>query len=145
MTDSSIVSCAECGKRNRIPTLTTGIPQCAACHRALPWMVDAAGDDFAAIVKSPALVLVDLWAPWCGPCRTVGPLVEQAAKDLAGRLKVVKVNVDVAPEISQQFGVQGIPTLLLLRDGREVSRQVGALPGHALRTWIDAELAHSGS
>ncbi|MEO6125372.1 MAG: thioredoxin [Ilumatobacteraceae bacterium] len=145
MNDSSIVSCAGCGKRNRVPTVTTGSPRCAACHAPLPWMVDATGADFAAIVKAPVLVLVDLWAPWCGPCRTVGPLAEQAAKDLAGRLKVVKVNVDVAPEISQQFGVQGIPTLLLLREGKEVNRQVGALPGHALRAWIDGELARNGS
>lgn len=104
-------------------------------------MVEATGGDFADIAQSPVLVLVDLWAPWCGPCRTIGPLVEQAGRDLAGRLKVVKVNVDVAPEISQRYGVQGIPTLLLLRDGREVGRQVGALPGHALRSWIDKELA----
>jgi len=112
---------------------------------ALPWLVEATSGDFAGIVASSVLVLVDLWAPWCGPCRTIGPLVEQAGKDLAGRLKVVKVNVDVAPEISQQFGVQGIPTLLLLRAGREVSRQVGALPGHALRAWIDGELASSSA
>ena len=70
-----------------------------------------------------------------------GPLIEQAGKDFAGGLKVVTVNVDTAPEISHQFGVQGIPTLLLLRDGREVSREVGALPGRALRSWIDGELA----
>lgn len=108
-------------------------------------MVEAVGADLASIVDSPLLVLIDLWAPWCGPCRTIGPLVEQAGKDLAGRLKVVKVNVDVAPEISQQFGVKGIPTLLLIRDGREVSRQVGALPDHALRAWIDGELNRSGS
>ena len=141
MSDSSIVSCPGCGTRNRVPGTATGTPRCAACHVPLPWVVEAGGDAFAAAVRSSVPVLVDLWAPWCGPCRTVGPLVEQAAADLAGRLKVVKVNVDLAPEISRQFGVQGIPTLLLLRDGREVSRQVGALPGHALRAWIDGELA----
>ena len=73
----------------------------------------------------------------------VSPLIEQAAKDLAGKIKVVKVNVDVAAAISQQFAVQGIPTLLLLRNGQEVGRQVGALPGHALRTWIDTELTRT--
>ena len=145
MSDFSVVSCVECCKRNRVPASATGTPRCAACHAALPWLVEATGGDFAGIVASPVLVLVDLWAPWCGPCRTIGPLVEQAGKDLAGRLKVVKVNVDVAPEISLQFGVQGIPTLLLLRDGREVSRQVGALSGHALRAWIDTELARNTS
>ena len=145
MNDPSVITCAECGKRNRVPAAATGTPRCAACHGALPWTVEATAVDFAGIVRSPMLVLVDLWAPWCGPCRTIGPLVEQAGKELAGRLKVVKVNVDVAPEISQQFGVQGIPTLLLLREGREVGRQVGALPGHALRTWIDGELLRTGS
>ena len=145
MNDSLVISCAVCGKRNRIPAAANGAPRCASCHGPLPWLVEAVGANFAGIVRSPLLVLVDLWAPWCGPCRTIGPLVEQTGKDLAGRLKVVKVNVDVAPEISQQFGVQGIPTLLLLRDGREVSRQVGALPGHALRAWIDRELARNVS
>jgi thioredoxin 2 len=108
-------------------------------------LVEAMGSDFAGAVQTSLLVLVDLWAPWCGPCRTIGPLVEQAGRDLAGQLKVVKVNVDVAPEVSQRFGVQGIPTLLLLRNGREVSRQVGALPGHALRAWIESQLIRSAS
>ena len=108
-------------------------------------MVEATEDDFTEVSNASILVLVDLWAPWCGPCRTISPILEQAAADLAGALKVVKVNVDVASEISQRFGVQGIPTLLLLRDGREVSRQVGALPGHALRAWIDTELARNSS
>lgn len=145
MNASAVVQCPTCAKRNRVPTVASGTPRCAACHADLPWMVDATGTDFAGIVQSPVLVLVDLWAPWCGPCKTIGPLVENAGRGLAGRLKVVKVNVDDAPEISQQFGVQGIPTLLLLRNGREVSRQVGALPGHALRAWIDAELARNPS
>jgi thioredoxin 2 len=143
MSDSSVMACVECGKKNRVPTTATGTPTCAACHVALPWVVEATSADFAGVARSSMLVLVDLWAPWCGPCRTISPLVEQAAKDLAGRLKVVKVNVDNAPDVSRTFGVQGIPTLLLLRDGREVSRQVGALPGHALRAWIERELVSS--
>ena len=139
----TIVKCPACATRNRVPNRASGTPQCGSCHRPLPWVVDAVESDFADFVDATSLVLVDLWAPWCGPCRIVGPLIEQAAGDLAGRLKVVKVNVDVAPGISQRFGVQGIPTMLLLRDGLEVARQVGALPAHALRAWIDAELARS--
>jgi len=135
-----VVPCATCGTRNRVPSVAKGSPRCASCHAALPWVVEALEADFASVTQAPVLVLVDLWAPWCGPCRTIGPLIEQAAVDLAGRLKVVKVNVDLAPDISRRFGVQGIPTILLLRDGNEVARQVGALPGHALRSWIDAEL-----
>ena len=93
-------------------------------------------DDFDTAVRAPIPVLVDLWAPWCAPCRTVAPGVERAATELAGRLKVVKVNVDDAPGISARFGVQGIPTLLLLRDGELVARQVGALPTDRLVAWV---------
>lgn len=141
----TVVSCPSCGTRNRVPSVAAGTPRCASCHRALPWIVDAGTEDFDAAADTSALVLVDLWAPWCGPCRSISPLVEQAATDLAGRLKVVKVNVDVAPGVSRRYGVQGIPTLLLLRGGREVARQVGALPGAALRSWIDEELNRIGS
>jgi thioredoxin 2 len=138
-----VVTCASCNARNRVPAVAGGTPQCGSCHRPLPWLVDATAADFAEVAQAPVLVLVDLWAPWCGPCRTVGPIIEQTAKDLAGQLKVVKVNVDAAPGISQKYGVQGIPTMLLLRDGAEVSRQVGALPGPALRSWISTELART--
>ena len=82
-------------------------------------------------------MLVDLWAPWCGPCRVIEPGVEQAARTLAGRLKAVKVNVDQAPRVAERLGVQGIPTLLLLRDGREVARQVGAVPPAPLLRWAE--------
>ena len=95
--------------------------------------------------ESPVPVLMDLWAPWCGPCSMVAPVVETLAGELAGRLKVVKVNVDQAPAISERFGVQGIPTLLLLRAGQVASRQVGALPASALRSWVEESLASAGS
>jgi thioredoxin 2 len=81
-------------------------------------------------------VLVDLWAPGCGPCRMVAPGVERAAVEFAGRLKVVKVNVDEAPGVSARFGVQGIPTLLVLRLGEPIARQVGALPADRLVVWV---------
>ncbi len=140
---STVMPCPSCGKRNRVPNTSSGTPTCGACHRPMQWIVEASEADFTASATSSLLVLVDLWAPWCGPCRTISPLIEQAAKDLAGVIKVVKVNVDVAPAISQRFGVQGIPTLLLIRNGDEVGRQVGALPGQALRAWIDTELTHA--
>jgi thioredoxin 2 len=138
---SVITVCPACSKRNRVPSVAQGVPQCGACKHALPWVVEAGGADFGVLTAGSTPVLVDLWAPWCGPCRTVGPLIEALAVELAGALKVVKVNVDLAPGVSQHFTVQGIPTLLLLRDGREVARQVGALPAHALRSWVTSELA----
>ena len=95
---AEIVTCSNCGKRNRVPAAARGIARCAACHTALPWLTAAGDDDFDEVVTASSLpVLVDLWAPWCGPCRVVAPGVEQAAQELAGRLKVVKVNVDEAP------------------------------------------------
>jgi thioredoxin 2 len=135
---AEIVTCANCGKRNRLPAAARGVARCAACHTALPWLTVAGDGDFDEVVTVASLpVLLDLWAPWCGPCRVVAPGVEQAARTLAGRLKVVKVNVDEAPRIAERLGVRGIPTLLVLRHGREVARQVGAVPPPALVGWVE--------
>jgi thioredoxin 2 len=133
---SEIVACPNCGKRNRVPAATGGVPRCAACHTALPWLTTAGDGDFDQVAGNATLpVLVDLWAPWCGPCRVIAPGVEQAARELAGRLKAVKVNVDQAPRVAQRYGALSIPTLLILRRGREVARQVGAVPPATLLRW----------
>jgi thioredoxin 2 len=89
-------------------------------------------------------VLVDLWAPWCGPCRMVSPALEQIAAELAGQLKLVKVNVDNSPRLQQRFSVQSIPTLLLLRGGQVAARQVGAVPASQLRSWVEQTLKAAG-
>ena len=133
---AGIVSCPACGKKNRVPASASGSPVCAACKAALPWIVEATGDDLDAVLDANVPVVVDLWAPWCGPCRMVAPILEQAAGARAGRLKIVKVNVDELPAVSARYGVQGIPTLLLLDHGREVARQVGALPAAAFDRWL---------
>ncbi len=136
---SDVVACPNCGKKNRVPATAGGVPRCAACHTALPWLTSAEDGDFDRVAgQSPLPVLVDLWAPWCGPCRMVAPGVEQAARTLAGRLKVVKVNVDLAPAVSARFNARSIPTLLILRDGKVVDRKVGALPTEALLRWVEA-------
>lgn len=129
------VACPRCGTRNRVPARAAGHPRCASCHADLPWLVEAVDADFADATATRLPVLVDLWAPWCGPCRVVGPAVERAATELAGRLKVVKVNVDEAPGIAARFDARAIPTLLVLHDGRPVARQVGALPADRLLLW----------
>ena len=106
-----------------MPAAASGHPQCGNCHKPLPWIADAGEETFAEIAEAASVpVVVDLWAPWCGPCRMVSPALEQLARDLAGRVKLVKVNVDVSPQLSQRFGAQAIPTLLVLRDGQVVAQ-----------------------
>jgi thioredoxin len=101
-------------------------------------------DSFTAeVLESDVPVLVDFWAAWCGPCRMLSPLVEEIARDDAGRVKVVKLDVDAAPDIAARFGAQSIPLLLLLRDGHEVDRLVGAVPRARLRAWLEPHLTPS--
>lgn len=134
---STIVECPDCETKNRVPTVaTTGHPRCANCKSPLPWLVDAGDTDFDEIVDTKVPVLVDLWAPWCGPCRMVAPGVEAAAHEFAGRLKAVKVNVDHNPSVSARFRVQGIPALFILQDGEIVDEHVGALGPDALHAWV---------
>jgi len=92
------------------------------------------------VLESNLPVLVDLWAPWCGPCHMVAPVVEKIARDYAGRLKVVKLNVDENPDTAGRYFVQAIPTLLIFRGGRVVDRIVGAVPEPLLRGKVDATL-----
>jgi thioredoxin 2 len=118
------------------------VPHCGKCKTALPWLTSATDDDFDRIATHATLpVLVDLWAPWCGPCRTVEPGVIRASQELAGRLKVVKVNVDTAPGISQRFEARSIPMLVMLRNGNVVSQQAGALPPDQLLGFVNRALA----
>ena len=143
MTRADVISCTNCGKRNRLPVGAPGAPRCGFCHAPLPWIVDADASTFDSAVDSSLPVLVDFWAAWCGPCRMLSPLVDQAAHDHAGRLKVVKLDVDAAPEIAARFGAQSIPLLLLLRGGHEADRLVGAVPRARLHAWLEPHLASS--
>jgi thioredoxin 2 len=136
-----LIRCPHCGRRNRVPTAAAGTPRCGNCHRPLPWIVTAGDDSFAEVAeRSTVPVLVDLWAPWCGPCRTVSPALAQLAAERAGSLKLVKVNVDESPRLQQRFGIQSIPTLMVLRGGEVIARQVGAAPADALRSWLESSL-----
>src|SRR4051795_4783348 len=135
--NTNIVACAQCGKKNRVPAAASGTPHCAQCGAVLPWVADAGDDDFAAVVEQSSLpVIVDLWAPWCGPCRMISPALERLAQSHTGALKVVKVNVDEEPQLGARYGVQGIPLLVLVRDGRELDRLVGAAPERQIEAWL---------
>jgi len=139
---SELTRCGHCGKTNRVPGAAAGIPRCGNCHQPLPWIADADDATFGDIAEAAKIpVIVDLWAPWCGPCRMVSPALEQLARDLAGQAKLVKVNIDTSPQISQRFEVQAIPTLLVLRGGRVTARQTGAAPLPGLRAWVQDALA----
>jgi thioredoxin 2 len=142
---SEIVPCASCGKKNRVPAAAKGVPKCANCSAWLPWIVNTTEAEFHEVVENATIpVIVDLWAPWCGPCRMVSPALETLARDLGGRIKLVKVNVDDAPALARRFSLLGIPTLGLMRGKDELARQVGAAPEHALRSWLEGALEAAG-
>jgi thioredoxin 2 len=128
----SILACPSCGARNRVGPIERGAPRCARCKTMLPWVVEADTPSFDAEVSSTLPVVVDLWAPWCGPCRMIAPVLQDLAARHAGRIKVVKVNVDDEPTLGARFDARSIPLLVVLREGREVDRIVGALPRAAL-------------
>lgn len=133
--------CPSCGAKNRVPHASSGRPACAKCGAELPWLVDASDADFDDVVDTGQLVVVDLWAPWCGPCRMVAPILETLSRDFAGALKVVKVNVDESPAISQRFRAMSIPMLVFLRNGDTVETVVGAQPEPVLRSAVERLIA----
>jgi thioredoxin 2 len=138
---SKVTECPNCGSRNRVPAAAEGVPRCGNCHHPLPWMTEAGDDDFRDVAERAKIpVLVDMWATWCGPCRQVSPALEQVARDLAGQVKLVKVDVDQAPKVSERFTIQAVPTLIVMRDGKVAARRAGAASASALRSWMDEVL-----
>ena len=130
--DTQHIVCAHCGAVNRLPSeRLADDPDCGRCHRPLLDGQPVVLDDrsFDAFVRQTTLpVLVDFWAPWCGPCRQMAPQFEAAARQLKGRALLVKVNSDDSPEASARFAIRSIPTLVRLQAGVELRRQSGALP-----------------
>ncbi|HWD72871.1 MAG TPA: thioredoxin, partial [Actinomycetota bacterium] len=126
---AAVVRCERCATKNRVPAAAPGVPRCAKCKAPLPWIVEADDANFGPVVEESTIpVLVDLWAPWCGPCRMVSPALEELARRYAGSVKLAKVNVDASPRLSERFGVQGIPTMLIMKGRDVLARQTGAAP-----------------
>jgi thioredoxin 2 len=139
---TDILACPNCGANNRLGTAPAGtVPTCGKCKAALPWVIAGSDATFASDLAAPGLVLVDFWAPWCGPCRMVAPVLEQLAAEHAGKLKVVKVNVDENPQVAARFRIQSIPSLMFFRDGSLVDSVIGALPKPALAQRLAPHLA----
>lgn len=143
-TDRKIV-CGHCGKINRLPTeRAPDGARCGSCHQPIfnghPIEVDEEGFG-RHVANSDIPVLIDVWAPWCGPCRAMAPMYERAAKELEPKVRLLKLNSDTAPAVSSRLGISGIPTLLLMRGGREVSRTSGAMDTQRIVAWTMAGLA----
>jgi thioredoxin 2 len=137
----AIIGCIGCGARNRVGAIKAGTPRCAKCKTALPWVVDADESSFAAEIITSVPVVVDFWADWCGPCRMISPVLADLATKRAGELKIVKVDVDANPGLARRYQAMSIPLLVVMRDGAEVDRVVGALPRTALEQRLEPVLA----
>ena len=138
--DSSLlVPCPHCAALNRVPRdkLSEG-PACGRCHLGLftgkPLTLDEDGFD-RHVARGELPVLVDFWAPWCGPCRSMAPHFEAAAKQLEPKLRLAKVDTDEVPALGERYNIRSIPTMILFRGGREVARQSGAMASAQIAQW----------
>jgi thioredoxin 2 len=146
-----LVSCPKCGQRNRLLYERLGQAfRCGKCHTVLQPAsepIEVASDQvFETLIAHSSLpVLVDFWAPWCGPCKMVAPEIAKVAREDAGHFVVVKVNTEESPSLARKFRISAIPTMVLFRSGVEVARQAGAMPAPAIRKFIDPWVAAAHS
>jgi thioredoxin 2 len=156
MAEKQLIVCPSCGAKNRVDPAKVAQgnePVCGSCKKPLPLSttrsagpVTVTDATFAPEVEQASLpVLLDLWAPWCGPCRMIAPMLEALAIELAGRVKIAKLNVDENPMTAGRLNVRSIPTLLLLEGGKEVDRIVGVMPKAELKQRVERSIAQSAA
>ncbi len=140
MSDSVHVNCPHCGTTNRLPReRLTEQPSCGKCKQPLftGHPAELNGEKFAAMINQTDLpVVVDFWAPWCGPCRMMAPQFEQAAQMLEPNARLAKLNTDEEQAIASQLGIRSIPTIVLFKGGKEIARQSGAMNAASLVRWV---------
>jgi thioredoxin 2 len=145
-----IVTCATCGQKNRLPFASLDrTAKCGKCHNPLsrpgvPITVTSTPAFDALVSQSPVPVLVDFWAPWCGPCHMVAPEVVKVAASEASRLVVAKVDTDALPDVGARFGIRSIPTMAVFAGGREAGRTMGARPAKDIVTFVNQTLTKAG-
>ena len=147
MTDSLVIPCPQCNGLNRIPTeRLADQPKCGRCKsdvlRSTP--LELKQGDYASQVKGDLPLLVDVWAEWCGPCKSFAPVFEQAAVRLLGHCRQAKLDSDANPQLSNQLAIRSIPSLILFKNGREVARQSGAMPLQQLMAWLASHGVQAG-